>query len=266
MMQSITKNYLPILIVIFLTSYATKTKASVPANYKKGVEYAVQMEYKKAKSEFEKALKVKRYLDPTNLELRIIEDVFEQRINETTANYYFQGVLEIINSQFTKAIRSFNKAIETNKEFSAAYLKRGRMYSIEGKIGKAIKDFDKAIEIDPHFSESYASRGEAYFDKNEFDKAISDYTKAIENNPGHASTYLNRGLAYSRTGLYKSAINDYGKAIQIRPIYPQAYKARGFTYLVKLGNKARGCADWKKSCEQGMCKNYRRAKILGACK
>ena len=49
-------------------------------------------------------------------------------------------------------------------------------------------------------------------------------------------------------------------------MYADAYYDRGFTYLEKLGDKVKGCADWKKACELGKCGNYNLAKQKGDCR
>jgi tetratricopeptide (TPR) repeat protein len=61
------------------------------------------------------------------------------------------------------------------------------------------------------------------------------------------------------------AINEFNNAIKLNPNYAEAYDNRGFTYFVKLGNKVKGCADLKKACELGECRNYNLAKQKGYC-
>ena len=74
-----------------------------------------------------------------------------------------------------------------------------------------------------------------------------------------------KGVSYGNKGQYDQAISDYTKALEINPKYAKAYDNRGFIYLVKLGNKVKGCADWKKACELGKCGNYNLAKQKGHC-
>jgi len=73
------------------------------------------------------------------------------------------------------------------------------------------------------------------------------------------------GFAYHIKGQYDQAISDYTKAIEINPKDAIAYYNRGNTYIVNLGNKVKGCADWKKACELGECRNYNLAKQYGDC-
>ena len=152
-----------ILMILFLTVGVTYAQSLAEESYDKGVEYAVQGEFQKAKEEFEKALQVGPSFDPAEYSLKIIKDVIEQKIKREAAIHLFKGT-------------------------------------------------------------SYANKGE-------YDQAISDYTNALEINPKLTSTY----------------------------------NSRGFLYFVLLGNKVKGCADWKKACELGNCRNYNAAKRRGDC-
>ena len=54
----------------------------------------------------------------------------------------------------------------------------------------------------------------------------------------------------------------------VRRLTPQdaaAYINRGYIYFVKLGNKEKGCSDFKQACEFGECENYNLVKRKGDC-
>ncbi|MCP4259950.1 MAG: tetratricopeptide repeat protein [Planctomycetes bacterium] len=57
----------------------------------------------------------------------------------------------------------------------------------------------------------------------------------------------------------------FNKTIELNPKDATAYNNRGFVYLLKLGNKVKGCADLKKACEIGNCRNYNLARQKGYC-
>jgi len=219
------------LMVLFLTVGVTFAQSPATESYLKGVEYAVQGEFPKAKEEFEKALKVDPFNTAAELSLETIKDVIEQKIKRETAIHLFKGI----------------------------------SYGNKGQNDQAISNYTKALEINPKFAKAFLSRGVAYRMKGQYDQAISDYNKALEINPKFAEAYNNRGQAYGDKGQYDRAISNYNKALEINPKYAGAYENRGFTYFVNLGNKIKGCADWKKACELGECKNYNLAKKKGDC-
>ncbi len=220
-----------ILIILFLVCRVTYAQGSAKEYYYKGVEYAVQGKFQEANEEFEKALKVDPFYGSAENSLKVIKDVIEQKIKRETAIHLFKGT----------------------------------SYANKGQFDQAISDYTNAIEINPKYAEAYYARGIVYYDQGEYDQAISDFTKAIEINPKFAEAYYNRGIVYKNKDQYDQAISDYTKALEINPKYAKAYNNRGFIYLVKLRNKVKGCADWKKACQLGECENYNYAKQKGDC-
>ena len=71
---------LSILTILFLTVGVTYAQSPAEESYNKGVEYAVQGEFLKAKEEFEKALRDDPFFRPAEQHLIIIKDVIEQKI------------------------------------------------------------------------------------------------------------------------------------------------------------------------------------------
>lgn len=180
-------------------------------------------------------------------------------------SYNSRGGLYANKSQNDRAIRDYTKAIEINPKYAMAYMNRGLALYDKGQVDQAIHDYSKSLDINPRFAEAYYSRGLAFGDKGQIDQAINNYTKAIENNPKDANGYNNRGGAYVKKGQYDQAIYDYTKAIKIAPRLAAAYSSRGFVYHEKIGNKVKGCADWKKACKLGECGNYNAAKQKNYC-
>jgi tetratricopeptide (TPR) repeat protein len=298
-MKSLEAISLLIFMVIFLTVDVTYSQSSAVESYNKGVEYAVQGKFQKAKEEFEKALKDDPFCDPANFYLNVIKDINDKKKKRESAVHFFKGVSNTTKGQYDQAISDYTRAIEINPKFAEAYNERGVVYDDKDQFDLAISDYTKAIEINPKFAVAYNNRGGVYDDKNQYDQAINDYTKAIEINPNLSEVYNNRAFAYYTKGQYKLAISDYTRAIEINPkfalaynnrglahyaesqydsairdytraieINPKlalAYNNRGFLYFVKLGNKVMGCADLKMSCELGECGNYNFAKQKGYC-
>ena len=146
------------------------------------------------------------------------------------------------------------------------WFEKGFQHWLNKEYNSAIEAFTSAIALDPNYVYAYGNRGIAYADKGQYDRAIEDYNKVIQLDPNDAEAYNNRGVAYDKKGQHDRAIEDYNKAIALDPNFAQAYTSRGLLYLVKLGNKEKGCSDWKKACELGECGNYEIAKKNGDCR
>ena len=166
------------------------------------------------------------------------------------------------------------------------HLIKGVDYAAQGKFEEAKEEFGKVSKADPLYESAqedlkviedvidkkiksktaiHLYKGVTYVHKRQYDEAISDYTKAIEINPRFAMAYRTRGTAYFRKRQYDEAISDYTKAIEINPRYVDAYDNRGFIYMVRLEDKKKACADWKRACELGSCRNYEIARRSGDC-
>ena len=146
-----------------------------------------------------------------------------------------------------------------------AYFYRGLEYGKKGQYDNAIADFTKVLLTNPRHTGALNNRGIAHRDKGEYDKAIGDFDRAILINPKFADAYFNRGTAYYFKGQHDKAISDYSRAIEINPEVAEFYAKRGYVYMAKLGDKERGCSDWKRACQLGECANYEISVSKGDC-
>jgi tetratricopeptide (TPR) repeat protein len=207
-----------ILIVLFISSWASYAQSPAKESNDKGVEYAIEGKFKKAKKEFEKSLKTDVYNKTAKDSLKIIKDVMAQKTEREAAIHLFKGVSFANKAQGDQAIKEFTKAIKISPRFVEAYINRGFSYDIRVRYEQAIKDYDKAIEINPRCAKAYSARGFTYRKMDQYDLAIKDYSKSIEINPKDVTAYINRGLVYDDKGQRDQAIKDYTKAIEINPI------------------------------------------------
>lgn len=220
-----------VFMVLFLTVVLTFCQNREEQSFTKGVKYATEGEFKKAKEEFEKTLTVDPTHESAKKFLILIEDINEYKIQQSAAVSLFRGV--------------------TN--------------GCKEKWAEAIAEYNKAIEIEPRYAMLYISRGNIYAHKGRYAKAIFDFTKAIEVNPKDAEAYNNRGNAYANKGQYHPAITDQNRPVEINPRLAIAYVDRGLVHMEQLGNKKKACSDWKTACELGECYYYTIAKRKGEC-
>lgn len=281
---------LSLLLILLLTAANCNAQSLAALSHNKGVEYSLKGDFTKAKEEFEKSLNIDPSFEPAKLYLKTIRDYHKHKIKMETAIHLCRGISHTTNGQYAQAIieftraieinpsyaesynergvvyentyqselaiKDYNKAIEINSKFAIAYNNRGNVYDDRGEYNLAISDFTKSIEINPMLAEVYNNRAFTYYTIGRYERAISDYNIAIEIKPKYALAYNNRGLVYFARGQYYRAIQDYTKAIKINPKLTLAYNNRGYLYLLKLGDKAKGCADFKIACELGECENY----------
>jgi tetratricopeptide (TPR) repeat protein len=125
--------------------------------FNRGVESSQKGDFKKAVSDYNKAIDV----NP-----------------EFVVAYLNRGFTYSKMGEYEKAISDYNKAIEINPRYAKAYYNRGFLYRKMGEYDKAISDCTKAIEIDPKYSLAYYNRGNAYYYKGEYENAWEDIKKA----------------------------------------------------------------------------------------
>lgn len=230
--MKILRIVISISIILFLAYEATYAQSPAKEIYIKGVEYAAQGKFEKAKEEFKKALKDDSLHSSAQINLKTINDILKKKIKSETGIHIFIGI----------------------------------QYDEQGKYELAISEYVKAIEINPKYADSYNKRGLVYYNQGNYEQAINDYTTAIQLNPEYTDAFNNRGIVYYALDKNNDAISDYTKAIEIDPEYAKAYHNRGLTYIVKLKNNEKGCSDWRIACELGECTNYKIAKEKGLCK
>jgi tetratricopeptide (TPR) repeat protein len=133
-------------------------------------------------------------------------------------------------SEYEKAIASFEKAVKIKPDLYEAFNNMGLAYSEKKEYDKAIECYQKAIEIKPNFDEAFYNIGLAYHDKKDNDKAIKYYGIAIEIKPNYHEAFLFMGIAYFWKGEYDKAIECYKKVIEIKPDYSNAFYLMGNAY------------------------------------
>jgi tetratricopeptide (TPR) repeat protein len=220
-----------VLMIVFLAGGLCFGQDTAKQMLVKGFEYAAQGEFKEAKEQFEKALKIEPHFEGAIKCLEVIKDVNEGKIKSKTAIHIFKGEIAYwVNGRLIEAIAEYNKAMQINPRYAVPYGYRGDLYLIQGLYDEALSDCNKAIELNPRYVSAYNTRGVAYYSKGQYDQALLDFKKAIEIDPRNAMPYNNRALV-----------------------------------MMELGNTEMACSDWKRACELGDCRSYTTAKKLGYC-
>ena len=167
--------------------------------------------------------------------------------------YRIRGNAYLRLDMYDEAIVDFDKAISLGTKKTDVYVNKAQALIETGKIDLAIKYIDNSLSKKPAAS-LYNIRAYAWNKKGDFDKSLQDSDKSIEMDNSTPNAYKNKGLAYYGKMEYTNALDQFDKSISVDPIYTLALDGRGDTYL-KLGNKEKAMADFRKSCEQGYQKS-----------
>ena len=151
--------------------------------------------------------------------------------------YFYRGDAYSNNGQYNKALGSYLKAEEFDKDKSLAkteglYNNMAVNFSDLGQSDKALEYYTKEIEINPNYYLGYKNIARIYaYDLKDYEKAEADYTKAIELDPENDDNYYSRGYFYLwAIEDYEKAISDFTSAIDLDPDDAHNYFYRGDAY------------------------------------
>lgn len=128
-----------------------------------------------------------------------------------------QGIEFAKKGKIEKAFKLFNKAIETNPEFSNAYSNRGNVYRMGKKYELAIRDYSTSLKLDPKDLRVLYSRANTYLEMENFKKAIDDYSSIIKLKPTFSNIYFDRAYANIRIDNFKKAKKDLEAQLELNP-------------------------------------------------
>jgi tetratricopeptide (TPR) repeat protein len=110
----------------------------------------------------------------------------------------------------------------------------------------AVKAFEKAVMLDAQYAEAYYRLGWTHNELGAYDKAIENLKKAVELKKDYAFALQEMGYAYKKKENYSDALNYFNKAIIAKPDYATAYKQLGDVYI-KLKRGAEGATAYEKA-------------------
>lgn len=206
----------------------TKVQKQKNKKYKKGEEVDPVT---KEKAEFYlaramKAIDAKAYNDA---------QIYVQRAIKLNPNYteayLVNADLYALWNVFDKAVKEYDKAIETDSGMAIAYYNRGSILLKMNEPGKALENFTQAIRLDSTYALAYGGRASIFMLSKDYLNAEKDFTKIIDLNPHFGPAYKGRGVSRLNTGDYYGAIVDFNKSLEIDKDDAYVYYQRGMAKL-----------------------------------
>lgn len=178
-----------------ISQKAPKVVLSEAARHiQQGRRYFFREDFKKAISEFNKALEV----EPDNIEA-----------------FSYLGHLYFSKEDFEKAASEFNKVLEVDPDNIEAIISVGHAYRVLKQYDDAEKYFKLACKKDPDNPRAYNSLSSFYYSKERMPEAVQYYEKGSE---------------YHGVGNFKKAAVEYEEAIKLESDYIQAIAGLGVAY------------------------------------
>ncbi len=148
-----------------------------------------------------------------------------QKVAEMPGNaqaHFELGVSELENlGNVEKALDSFVRSCELNRQFGVAWFFQGVCHLRLGKPAKALDCFHQA-QLAEHSTPWLAEmEGDTHYNLGHFDNAIGCYKKGLKLDPANLTLESKLGLAEARAGKRSSGLRRLKRAIDTEPANPE---------------------------------------------
>jgi tetratricopeptide (TPR) repeat protein len=142
-------------------------------------------------------------------------------------------VLGDLESDRSKSVEDYTRAITIQPNNSEAYAGRARFEEYLWHTDKALSDLARAIQLSPTEKKYYLQRiaievMQATDGSTTWDVPMPDLNKEIALDPKDLGTLSYRAFGQERLGHWKEALADYDKLLQLQPLEAVAQCRRGF--------------------------------------
>ena len=111
--------------------------------------------------------------------------------------------------RFSKAITSYNKALEIDDKSIPAYLGRAELYLAKGQEIAALADYDNVIRVDRRNFQGYYGLGQARFNQGYYKQAIGHFKNARSIDKSDPYVYQYLMLSYMAIDKFKKVKKSY---------------------------------------------------------
>ena len=176
--------------------------------------YKEQKNYKKAITNYKKAVKIK-------------------------PNYYEAynnlGVLYKKIKDYPSALKSIYKALDITVNSPQVFNSLASLYFELKDYQKSLRYFEKVLSIDPYNIEAYNNLSVIFEKKESYKNAERLLKKAIKISPDYYLTYYNLGNLFAKMNKYNLAKKAFERSIELNPSFINAFD--NLAYLYNLFNK-----------------------------
>lgn len=129
-----------------------------------------------------------------------------------------------------KALESYNKALNFDKDNKKALLGRGIALAKTGNLDQAMKDFESLKKSSPDKPEGYYGTAMVLAKQDMYDKALVEIDTALKMDPGNPQYLSDRGYMLIFTKDLDKAKSDFTEALDADPENPFANAGMGEYY------------------------------------
>ena|SRR5690554_526751 len=134
---------------------------------------------------------------------------------EDSTDYFSKGLKAHEAGDYEKALKLYNKQLNTFPSDYRAYNNRGNLFVDNGEVEKGMQDYEKALSIDSSVRLVRYNIGNLKFDEGLFGLSIDYFKEEINVNPSYSDAYNNMGYSYFMLEEFDLAISSFEKAIKL---------------------------------------------------
>lgn len=164
-------------------------------------------------------------------------NAYRQCITEDPENarcYLQLAQIKQLLGYYNTAISLVDSALFIDKTIPEAYFLKGFSFELRKAIGdstKAISSYQTAVELDPDYFDSYIRLGLLHASKKD-SLAISYYQSAINSKPQRIEGWYNQAIYFQENGYLDRAMDNYDEILKIDPQSYLAHYNQGYLLLV----------------------------------
>jgi tetratricopeptide (TPR) repeat protein len=159
--------------------------------------------------------------------------------------YFLKGMIYKDLKDTSKAISSFQTAVQVEPRYRDAIVQLGLLYSGK-KDPIALKYFDNAWKMDTTDIFPLFAQGTYYQNQNEYEQAKNEYKNAIVHDNQYINAYFNIAYILMQQDSFEKAHRQYDLITKIDPANAEAYYNRGLSSEM-MGKKDDAIADYRQS-------------------
>ena len=159
--------------------------------------------------------------------------------------YFMLGLSLREVGQTTRAINSFQSAVENDPNLIDGWIVLGQMYTELGDP-LALKYFENAQLIEPDNMEVLHAKAHYLNEKEDLNGALAIYREMIIKDPKYKDSYYNSGLIYLEMDSLQKAIEQFDILIEVSPLSIPGYYYRGLSKEL-TGDRAGAKIDFKQA-------------------
>ncbi|MBS1588616.1 MAG: tetratricopeptide repeat protein [Bacteroidetes bacterium] len=159
--------------------------------------------------------------------------------------YFLKGLIYKDLKDSSKAISSFQTAIQVDPSYTPAMVQLGSIFAKQ-RNPIALKYFENAFKADTSDVFPLYAKGMYYQEKEMPEDAKNEYRIAIAHNKNYDKAYFAIGFILMQQDSIEQALQQFDKVTGINPTDAKAYYNRGLCQEL-LGKKAEALLDYKQA-------------------